>query len=116
MSDPNQVSGDALEDYARSIVEPGSSQETSLQRALVELHNLSIPHLPFKKLTHDFLGRPQRQDIFYKLFLMINSEVDEMKPLKPTLMYAYKGSFNFSDQRPSLRHGPIPASADLQPL
>ena len=102
MSDPNEVSGNALEDYARSIVEPGSSQETSLQRALVELHNLSMPHLAIQRPNRDFLGRPQRQDIFYKLFLMINSEVVKSEAT-PSKLVSYQTSLFF---RPTTTSAP----------
>ena len=65
----------ALEDYARSIIEPGSSQTTSMQAALQQLHNLSVPNL--EVVSTGFLRRTLRSDIFYKLFLAINGKVAE---------------------------------------
>ena len=73
MSDPDFVADNALEDYARSIIEPGSSQATSMQAALQQLHNLSVPNL--EVVANGFLRRTLRSDIFYKLFLAINGKV-----------------------------------------
>ena len=67
----------ALEDYARSIIEPGSSQTTSMQAALQQLHNLSVPNL--EVVSTGFLRRTLRSDIFYKLFLAINGKVAESR-------------------------------------
>jgi hypothetical protein len=41
MSEPGSVAHNALEDYSRSIAEPGSSQDTSLGVALLQLHNIT---------------------------------------------------------------------------
>ena len=71
----SSISPSALEDYARSIIEPGSSQTTSMQAALQQLHNLSVPNL--EVVANGFLRRTLRSDIFYKLFLAINGKVAE---------------------------------------
>jgi hypothetical protein len=63
----------ALEDYARSIVEPGSAEATSLQTSMQKLHNLSVPNL--EQSGDGFLKRTLRNDLFYKLFLAVNGKV-----------------------------------------
>ena len=81
----------ALEDYARSIIEPGSSQTTSMQAALQLLHNLSVPNLEVE--SSGLLRRTLRSDIFYKLFLAINGKVAErvggMRPFCPPSSSSY---------------------------
>lgn len=76
MDNQDDVSGNTLEDFARSIIEPGSKQEHTLQTALVELHNLSMPHLGMIHPQQGLLGSStQRTDIYYKLFLLLNNKV-----------------------------------------
>ena len=41
MADPSRTADSSIEDYASSIVEPGSSQATSVQTAMIQLHNMS---------------------------------------------------------------------------
>lgn len=75
MDNQDDVSGNTLEDFARSIIEPGSKQEHTLQTALVELHNLSMPHLGMIHPQQGLLGSStQRTDIYYKLFLLLNNK------------------------------------------
>eukprot|EP00095_Tigriopus_kingsejongensis_P006035 maker-scaffold889_size84747-snap-gene-0.24 protein:Tk06035 transcript:maker-scaffold889_size84747-snap-gene-0.24-mRNA-1 annotation:"hypothetical protein L798_01615" len=74
MDSPGQVKANTLDDFARSIIEPGSKQENTLQTALLELHNISMPHLGLVHPRKGLLGSNQRTDIYYKLFLMLNSK------------------------------------------
>ncbi len=71
LSNPESAaSGSVLEDFARSIVEPGSSQEMSLAHSLVQLHNLTMPGLGLLSQEDGrLLGGRQRnnRDAFYQL-------------------------------------------------
>ena len=58
-----------LEDYARSILQPGSSQDTSMTRTLALLNNLVIPHI--MPGTDD----QERTDVMYRLFQTLSKRV-----------------------------------------
>lgn len=57
------------EDYARSILQPGSSQDTAMPRTLVLLNNLVVPHhMPGAE-------EQERKDVMYKLFQTLKTKV-----------------------------------------
>ena len=57
------------EDYARSILQPGSSQDTSMPTTLALLNNAAIPHpMPDTEEQH-------REDVMYKLFQTLSAKV-----------------------------------------
>ena len=57
------------EDYARSILQPGSSQDTAMPRTLVLLNNIVVPHpMPGS-------DNRERRDVMYKLFETLKTKV-----------------------------------------
>lgn len=84
MANPQRIADNSLEDYAMSIAEPGSSQETSVQTAMIQLHNMSIPHEGFGSFESGPFDTIQRQDVFYKLFLILNRKV-QLKTKMPAV-------------------------------
>ena len=57
------------EDYARSILQPGSSQDTSMPTTLALLNNVAIPHpIPDNE-------EQDREDVMYKLFQTLSAKV-----------------------------------------
>lgn len=68
MDKPRDTNRLILEDYARSIIQPGSTQSTAMLSALEQLNNMAIP-------THDGGGQllhgTQRGDIMYKLYMLL---------------------------------------------
>ena len=57
------------EDYARSILQPGSSQDTSMPTTLALLNSAAIPN-PMPST-----GEQDRTDVMYKLFQTLIAKV-----------------------------------------
>ena len=58
------------EDYARSILQPGSSQDTAMPRTLVLLNNIMVPHP---------IPEQERKDVMYKLFQTLKTKVQQIR-------------------------------------
>ncbi len=65
MSDPESVTKIVLEDYARSIIQPGSSQTTAMLSALDKLNEMVIP---MTNSDGSLLHASMRKDLLYKLY------------------------------------------------
>ena len=57
----------------------GSTQDISLQSALVLLHNISMPNMGLIHADGQLLGGQTQEDIFHKLFLIMNGKVERVK-------------------------------------
>ena len=83
------------EDYARSIIQPGSSQDTSMTRTLVLLNNVAIPH------AGPGIDEQQRTDVMYKLSQTLNAKVCSCEFGCPSIidMLVYKDLVNWGQPR-----------------
>jgi len=75
MSEPARVPEGALEDYSRSLVEPGGSADISLVSSMMALHNISVPGLGLVRYNGEMVDEIRREDIFHRLSFVLKGKV-----------------------------------------